>query len=280
MISMKILPIGNTEDAFSYQLGKLRAAVRHGLIDPEVGTLSKQAQLLTEHCMMLTPPRNKSQGDSAIAGDLFGGKRISSARYSSVGLFQRIGGSSLAAPRGEGTTTVGVHLGWERSTTIRIMKQFWRPDASMQEMEAFHKRYRNPRTGRPGHISQSVIGRWKVQDQMWVKNATAAAYFRKVKSAVGWARAGWLRAYLALGGTRAPDWVRRHGPVRGQFIDGRLGGDVGKWFIGVYNDTGWGKNRDESSRVVGASLAARANAMKSYFNKMMELASNNFGKAA
>ena len=43
--------IAERQDEFAFRLGKLRDLVRQGLIDPELGTLPKQAQLLAERCM-------------------------------------------------------------------------------------------------------------------------------------------------------------------------------------------------------------------------------------
>ena len=155
----------------------------------------------------------KEAGENAIKGDLFGGKRAASTRYSSVGLFQRIGSSSLVAPRNGRSETVGVHMGWEGSKTIRIMSRFWNQAASTSEMGNFHKRFRNSR-GRTGNVSQSVIGRWKVQDQMWIQNSSADAYFDLVKSRVGWAKSGFAAAALACG-IRVPAWIRRHSSASG-----------------------------------------------------------------
>lgn len=157
-----------------------------------------------------TPPASNAQGREAIRQDLFGGKKKSGGRYSSIGLFQRIGDSTQVPPRNSGTETVGVRLGWEQSKTVRIMRKFWRPDASQGEMEAFHKRYQNPKTGRTGYVSQSVIGRWKVQDQMWVKDATANRYLRDLQTRVGWTKAALGAAAMLAAGGKVPAWINRH----------------------------------------------------------------------
>lgn len=154
----------------------------------------------------------KQQGENAIKGDLFGGKRSTSTRYSSIGLFQRIGASTLVAPLGK-SETVGVRLGWEQSKKIRIMSRFWKPQASIDEMRSFHKRYQNSR-GRTGAVSQSAIGRFKVQDQMWIENAAADKYFNLLKSRVGWSKAGFASAAIACG-IRVPAWIRRHASAAG-----------------------------------------------------------------
>jgi hypothetical protein len=155
----------------------------------------------------------KQQGENAIKSDLFGGRRRSGARYASIGLFQRIGNSTIQPPKRERTETAAVRLGWESSKTIRIYWKFWRPSASVAEMNNFHLRYRN-KYGRVPFVSQSTIGRWKVQDQMWISNDTADNYLRWVQQWVGWSKAGFASAALACG-IRIPAWVRRHAPKAG-----------------------------------------------------------------
>ncbi|MFM7850383.1 MAG: hypothetical protein ACKO96_00345, partial [Flammeovirgaceae bacterium] len=72
-------------------------------------------------------------------------------------------------------------------------------------MNAFHLRYRD-KYGRIGFVSRSDIGRWKVQDQMWISNDTADRYLQAVQSRVGYAKAGFAAAALACG-MRLPAWV-------------------------------------------------------------------------
>lgn len=155
----------------------------------------------------------KKQGENAIKSDLFGGRRTTSTRYSSIGLFQRIGSSTLRPPKRARSETASVNLGWERSKTIRIYSKFWKPNASNGEMSAFHLRFRN-RYGRVGQVSQSTIGRWKVQDQMWISNGSADAYLKSVQSRVGYSKAGSAAAALACG-IRVPAWIRRHASKAG-----------------------------------------------------------------
>jgi hypothetical protein len=155
----------------------------------------------------------QQQGENAIKSDLFGGRRKSGARYASIGLFQRIGSSTLQPPKRARTQTAAVRLGWERSKTIRIYFKFWKQNASTEEMKNFHLRYRN-KYGRIPFVSQSTIGRWKVQDQMWISDSAADQYLRQVQSNVGWSKAGFAQAALACG-QRLPAWVRRHAQKAG-----------------------------------------------------------------
>jgi len=208
-----------------YALQRLASAARVDLgkvIKQEGGNVAKSIMLIIPPTPVpgSTKPRGsglstkaKQQGENAIKSDLFGGRRKSGARYASIGLFQRIGNSTIQPPKRERTETAAVRLGWESSKTIRIYWKFWRPSASVAEMNNFHLRYRN-KYGRVPFVSQSTIGRWKVQDQMWISNDTADNYLRWVQQWVGWSKAGFASAALACG-IRVPAWVRRHAPKAG-----------------------------------------------------------------
>ena len=149
----------------------------------------------------------REQGENAIKGDLFGGRQL--AKEKSIGLFQRIGNSTEVPPRGgQPHETMGVNLGWEGSKKIRIYRKFWRPGASIAQMRAFHYANRNER-GRPKQVTRSAIGRWQVQDQMWVTNQAADAYLKYTQKKVGLAKAGFAAAAMACG-VRVPAWIRRH----------------------------------------------------------------------
>ena len=148
----------------------------------------------------------RKQGENAILGDLFGGRKM--AKETSIGLFQKIGNSTEVPPRDGQHETMGVNLGWENSKNIRIFRKFWQPGASIAQMRAFHYANRNER-GRPKQVSRSLIGRWQVQDQMWISNQAADAYLKYVQKKVGLGKAGFAAAAMACG-VRVPSWIRRH----------------------------------------------------------------------
>lgn len=203
-----------------YALQRLASAARVDLakvIKQEGGNVAKSIMMILPPTPSpgTTKPRGsglslkaKQQGENAIKSDLFGGRRRSGARYASIGLFQRIGGSTLQPPKRARTETAAVRLGWERSKTIRIYFKFWRPNASDSELNNFHLRFRN-KYGRVPFVSQSTIGRQKVQDQMWISDGVADRYLSAVQSRVGYAKAGFAAAAIACG-MRLPAWVRRH----------------------------------------------------------------------
>jgi hypothetical protein len=148
----------------------------------------------------------RKQGENAILGDLFGGRQM--AKEKSIGLFQKIGNSTEVPPRDGQNETMGVNLGWEGSKKIRIFRKFWQPGASIAQMRAFHYANRNER-GRPKQVTRSAIGRWQVQDQMWISNQAADSYLKDTQKKVGLAKAGFAAAAMACG-VRVPSWIRRH----------------------------------------------------------------------
>jgi hypothetical protein len=208
-----------------FSLARLAAAAK---VDLAI-VIKQEGGLLAKTIMQITPPTGdksanpskpkasglsvnaRKQGENAILGDLFGGRKI--AKEKSIGLFQRIGNSTLVPPRGQRTETVGVNLGWERSKKIRIYKKFWKESASIPEMKAFHRANLNER-GRPKQVSRSAIGRWQVQDQMWISDQAADAYLKYVQKSVGLGKAGFAAAAIACG-IRVPAWIRRHAAKAG-----------------------------------------------------------------
>lgn len=153
-------------------------------------------------------PQARQQGRNAILNDLVIGKsKTIQKNYKTVGLFQEIGNSTLIPPRNNATETLGVNLGWEQSKTVRIMRRFWQPNASIEQMRSFHKRFQNSR-GRTGIVSRSTIGRQVVQDQMWVRKTALNRYLRLLYDRVGWHKAGFSIGASKCG-IRVPAWIKR-----------------------------------------------------------------------
>lgn len=247
--------VGNT-GAFAFQLGRLRDAIKKGLIDPDVGTLSKQAQLLCEDCINATPPKGMSEGKKRVQNDM---QKIfhplDPAQFTSKGIQSLIRRSDMSA--------------WNAAATSMRSG----PLAGTQAVNPTEQLHTANRDRRGRAKKTNFVTLWK-------QRGAFKSLLKSAQERVGWAKAGWLRGYLALRGTRAPAWVTRHGLAKGQFIDGRIGGDTTKWFIEVYNDTGWGNRADNSQQIVNVAIRARTHAMESYFNNQMRLASESFGKAA
>lgn len=246
MISFNV--VAERENEFAFRLSNLRDLVQRGLVDPEIGTLRKQSQLLTEHCMRLTPPKSTAQGKTAVAADM---RKI----------FHPIDPDSLTSPRMAALVRRGDATAWD-AFARHITKGPLKNTVAIIPTEALHQANRNAR-GR-GLKTNFVT--------LTPQAGTLRQLITAAQTAVGWARAGWLRAYLELGGTRAPEWVMRHVPGKGTITDTTRATSNDRPYIAVNNNTGWGAGRAESERIVSAALRARGNAMKTYFETMMGLA--------
>lgn len=234
------------EDEFAYRLGRLRDLVRQGLVDPEIGTLSKQAQLLAEHCMRLTPPRSVGQGKRRVQNDL-------------NKIFHPIEANDLDSKSLRKIVRIGDAQAWD-AFARNVHKGPFAQTRAIVPTRELHKANRDRR----GRAKSTRLVTLHPQ------RSVLQSLIRRAQEAVGWAKAGWLRGYLALGGTRASDWVMRHTPGSGTLVDGRFAQD--RPFIAIYNTTDWGQRNDEAQRIVSSALQARARAMESYFKKTMELA--------
>lgn len=224
----------------------IRTLVRKGLVDPELGTVSKQAQLLVELCMKNTPPKTKGQGQRRVSADvdkIF--HPLDPAEFRSPEIAKLVRNSE---PDAWNAMARRLSTGPLAGTTAVV------PSASLHRAN----RDRRGRAKRTNFVT------------LWKQRTTLKELRNAARDRVGWAKAGWLRAYLGLSGKRAPDFARRFAGIKGVFEDGRGAGD--NPYIGVYNDTGWGK-AGESKRIVAASMTARSRAMQTYFNTTMRLAS-------
>ena len=226
-----MITVDLTSSDLEYKLARLAATVPVDLsriIKQEGGYMAKTMMLIipptlgkgkSDNIDTGRSPRNvgiskaaQEQGFNAIKGDLFGGVKM--AKSYSIGLFQTIGESIIREPRNQGNQTLRVYKGNnESSKSFLIMHKFWRPEASTGDMAKFRKQYRN-KYGRTGHVSQNTIGRWKVQDQMWVNKQSADSYFAILKSRVGWNKSGFAAGAIACG-IRVPAWIRKHASSSG-----------------------------------------------------------------
>jgi hypothetical protein len=156
----------------------------------------------------------QEQGENAIKGDLFGGRNL--GKEVSIGLFQRIGNSKEIQPKRKRSEFAYIKLGneFKNNKRIGIYRKFWKEGASISEMETWHKQNLNSR-GRPKAVSRSKVGRWQVQDQMWISDQSADAYLKYVQAKVGWGKAGFASAALSCG-IRVPAWIRKFSSKAGR----------------------------------------------------------------
>ncbi len=272
MIALSIKDSGR--DEFSFRLENIRRLAQQGLVDPEIGTLPKQAQLLSELCMRLTPPfpgqtsagadaSAKKMGENAVARDI--NAVIKGREYAYLAFVVDLTGSHESVQR-----TLRTKAGVPYVIDVDYI------DTTGMQIGAFHKSKRDSR-GRvlfaTSKSQDNQIGRWRARNRLWAPAPEVKRYIKRKQQNVGWARAGWLRGYIGLGGKRFPDWVGRHGMGHGSLVNA-TGPENPRPFVEVNNLTDWGKKNNTADRVVQKAIGSRARAMKTYFEKMMELAGN------
>lgn len=232
---------------FHIALDRLRHAVNQGLIDPQLGTLPKQAQLLTELCIKLTPPATQQQGKLRIFRDLrklFNPLLADAIRdHGNQGLRRLIRG--------------GDREKWNKMASGATKGAFVRTIAVTPTLD-MHRQHKLNMLRKNGRRPPWVV----LEKDRGALNSV----IREVQKRVSWAKSGWLVAYRKLGGTRSPGWVKHNAPGGITIVE-----TGPRPFIDVRNHTSWGKY-GEGDRIVANAFATRTTAMHRYFNTMMSLA--------
>ena len=166
--------------------------------------------------VQLTPPfkggggnEAKARGLQAILRDIRGGRdaSVSGARHAGVFLVLADAIVSKAV-----RNTNGVRL-WATKTgeIYGAEEHFFKPHASVAEMEAHHRRYfKNGRMSQAGGRTRDV-GRWRFIDKMIVSQRAYKRYVVYLSKKIGKLASGFNAAAQALGASGVPQWVKRHG---------------------------------------------------------------------
>ena len=180
-------------------------------------------------------------GRGAVGKDLLGHKELFK-NTRRTGVFREADGPAIerhwmwsTASRSKKTTMAATQTGYSQYAGKRgaklvggailvIDEYMWRPEASMSEMEEFHKKYRNSRgrTTAAGSWSKDV-GRWKPMGLMFVNKDRIQSYMHSVQKRVGSLKAGWLPAlyhYASLSNGsvgKITQWIGRQSVRAGSF---------------------------------------------------------------
>lgn len=234
------------QDELAMRLEKIRELGMRGLVDPALGTVPVQARLLCEDVMFYTPPRNKAQGVNRVKLD-----------YNKI--FNPIKFETIKSFSIQKLVYSGNVMGWEKFASNVRAGEFYRTDP-VTPTEELHNAWRDKR----GRARKTRFVTLRPQQTAMRKLVQESI------NHIGWAKSGWLTGYLALQGTRAPEWVTRHGAANGTYINGLSAENP---YIEIYNNTGWGKYKEEGTRILNDALVRRSRSMKSFYEKTMELAS-------
>ncbi len=102
-------------------------------------------------------------------------------------------------------------------------------------------------------------------------------YVAEVQNRVGYAKSGWLKALLLVGGT-APNYVTKKGTSGGDVIDDHA--DEENPSITAINRTPWAVRKDEGDRILSSAKASRIQAIISKIRTKERLARKAAGLAA
>lgn len=227
------------------RLAKIKVLAMRGLVDPALGTVPVQARLLCEDIMFYTPPRNQKQGKDRVERDF-------------VKIFNPIDFATIKDASLQKIVYSGNVIAWEKFASNERAGGFYRKDAVTPTQE-LHNAWRDKR----GRGRQTRFVTLRPQQRQY------KTVLKESISHIGWAKSGWLTGYLALGGTRAPAWVTRHGSQNGSYVDGLAAENP---YIEINNNTGWGRYKEEGTRIINDALTRRARSMRSFYETTMRLA--------
>lgn len=233
---------------FEAAMQAIQRGVQRGLIDPQYGTLPVQARLLAEQCQKYTPPRNKGQGQAAVARDL---TRIYAPQSASTYKNKRVRRIVMRDDRNGWNSAARNFVKPLQGTTAIAFSESWHAQNRISRGRA--SGLANGKRGARANLGVVTLG---PQARM------AREYIKKVKKMVGWAKAGWNQAILMLGGTVTTEWIARHKMGHGGMVFQATGPNP---FVLVSNQTGWAKyNGDEGNRIIRNAVSQRARMMQTF----------------
>lgn len=232
----------NLVEELSFRLQRIQELAHKGLVDPGMGTLTVQGKLLLEHVMRITPPKTISQGKNRVRLDI-------------TDIFRPLYPEQFTSRSIQNLVRKGDPVAWENFSS-KLKGDKLANTRAIIPNERLHKANRDRRGRALPKPSPNMV-------TLKPNHSTLKQMILASQANVGYAKAGWVRAYTELGGDRAPEWVKRHFPGKGIFEDNRKSDNPS---IAAYNQTGWGKYSDEASRILNNAIKGRINAMRSYFD--------------
>jgi hypothetical protein len=255
------------EGDIGYRLKQLEKLISKGIVNPQYGTLPVQARLLLDDIMAKTPPtygKTKNETVSVGSNDTMSRKVGEAAiRNDITMLFHPIASAEFRDKRIAKVISSGDIARWN-ALAPHLSGKLKGTRAVTPTLE-FHRSQRNSRGRIPRGLAQRPRYVTLEPQQSALMNV-----IRQRLAQQGWTRAGWLKAYMALGGVRAPQWVGRHAPGLGAYENGLA--DPTQPYVGCWNATRWAKAGHESQRVVNNAMKRRAKSIERYTDKMAELA--------
>jgi hypothetical protein len=180
-------------------------------------SLKQHARLLAQNLAFQTAPfglskASQKMGENTILGDIVGrtrkGDEVSTNRQP---LFFVINESQVQKNFKKTPSGIQKLFVNKDGRVYGVEETFFKPNASIEEMRAHHKKYfKNGRRTRAGSFTRD-IGRWRFIDKMTVGKQSLKNYLKWIYQRVGMSKAGWVKAGSVFGKvTKIPAWVSRH----------------------------------------------------------------------
>lgn len=240
------------------------------ILNKKMDVLVKNAgRLVVESAIEHTPPGGKNvhgkaaqkRGESSIATDLFGGMRGgmtlgNNKQNRRMGIFFAVkesilkrfkGGKGRAMTDGQGTKIkIKARQNEDKEilfirkdgTIYATQQNTYRPDASMGEMMAHHRRYFKNGRMTSSMSGRATTGQWVFVDSFVTSKENLEEFAQLLYKRVGIWAAGFMPAVKKLKARKIPKWIQRHeGIAKGRclFIEK---GD--RFTIEMANSTGYG----------------------------------------
>jgi len=219
------------------------------------------AKLATRKAIEMTAPGEsgmagldaKKRGETAIAQDAMGGVRGANGKTKRAGIFFVANEGILRKFQKQNPGGNIEKLFTRKDGSVwATEKRFYRPNASISEMDAHHAQYwRNGRMTSAG-TRDRTIGRTVFIDRMVVGKGAYRAWLRNRQKRIGLLAAGFMAAVVKLKVGRIPAWITRHKRRSGTAPETTTGN---KYKISIINSVSYGSNA-QLPRIVPAALAA------------------------
>jgi len=213
--------------------------------------LYDQMHLWCNDMIKYLPPKNKGEGDRAVARDInkiFEGKNVYRMK-SGLPMFKNEDGD------------------W-----IPVADKYWNPSASYESMMQYHKEHRNRKTGRV----RAENGGWKMK----VNPQRLKSYISAIKRDVGTLKAGFVAAaqYFAdkaRGKAKIPVFVRQQPHKSGDYTD--RSDNKGNAYLVSTNSVGWAGENKATQRWLAFTQKVRNKYISHYTNKRLQQIADRFG---
>ncbi len=223
--------------------------------------LYEEWPLLMRKVMDFTPPF-KSKGTRGVSDLSVGRKAVASDIYKTMRPFDP---AMVKTPQMQRIVDRKDFAAYD-VIAARSINPLMQGTRAIAFAEATHTGQRNRR----GRVDRKSLNHVVIGSDAVLLNK----YVKKIQGRVGYAKSGWLKALMLVGG-EAPAYVTSKGMGGGDVIDDHANDDHPS--ITAINQTPWAVRQDEGERIKADAYASRAQALVTKVKTHMRLAAEDSG---